>query len=119
MADWFARDKAAASFFSNFVDDAAMLNGTSGAAFLAELAEGRDGFANTTLTAGLAGKRVLLLSGEQDALFAADTYHTPLVETYEAVGGVNLTHAIIPGDHSFSAYRIGLKRHVMRWILAD
>ncbi|GHB00126.1 hypothetical protein GCM10009069_23690 [Algimonas arctica] len=110
MADAdFARGIAAGA------DALPMLNGWSGEALSADLNTNREAYSLVDLAPALNGKSVLLIAGDTDTTLSPEVFHTPLVEAYSAQPDITLTHAVIPGDHSFSWSRFELTDRVLNW----
>ncbi len=84
---------------------------------IAELKSNRDAFSLVDLAKKLKGKSVLLVAGDKDRILSSDIFHQPLVAAYTAAPNIKLTHAIIPGDHSYSWSRFKLTETVMDWAL--
>jgi len=106
-----------AKSFAAGADALPMLNGWSGQKVIAELKNNRDAFSLVDLAKKLNGKSVLLVAADKDTVLAADIFHQPLVVAYQAQPNIELTHTIIPGDHSYSWSRFKLTETVMDWAL--
>ena len=61
----------------------------------------------------------LVDTGAQDTVLPPEIFHEPLVAAYEAEGGIDLTHTVLQGDHSFSWTRIKLTTTVVGWFNAS
>ena len=110
--------KLDADFEEGFADGAdalPMLSGWSGQKVTAELKANRDAFSLIDLAPKLTGKSVLLIAGDKDTVIAPDVFHEPLVTAYAAEQNIALTHAVIPGDHSFSWSRFELTNNILNW----
>ena len=110
--------KSDAEFERSFADGAdalPMLSGWSGQKVTAELRANRDSYSLIDLAPKLVGKSVLLIAGESDKVIAPDVFHIPMVAAYEAQPNITLTHAVIPGDHSFSWSRFELTNRILKW----
>lgn len=116
IADSLAASPEFASGFSEYTDGLFMLKGYSGAKALHEIADNRAAFDPAGFTGGLKGKSVLLLTGDKDTTTPADTMQAPMVDLYSAEAEINLSHAVIPGDHSYSWSRQTLTVHVLDWL---
>ncbi|MEX1250476.1 MAG: alpha/beta fold hydrolase [Hyphomonas sp.] len=92
-----------------------MLAGFSGEAAVAEVRANRADFELTSLTPGLAGKRVLIIGGDKDATIALDLVINPLIAAYKADPAIETTGVILSGDHSFSWSREALINTVADW----
>jgi len=101
--------------FADGADSLPMLSGWSGQKVTAELRANRDAFSLIDLAPKLGGKSVLLIAGDKDTVIAPDVFHTPMVAAYAAQPDINLTHAVISGDHSFSWSRFELTNNVLNW----
>jgi len=101
--------------FTAGADKLTMLNGWNGKAALADLSANADAFDIAALAPKLVGKSVLLIAGDKDKVLTPDVHHTPTVTAYQAQGGIDLTHTILPGDHSFSWSRLELIDTVLSW----
>lgn len=115
IADLAQGDAEFAKEFANGADALPMLSGWSGQKVTAELKANRDAFSLIDLAPKLAGKSVLLIAGDKDTVIAPDVFHTPLVAAYSRYPDITLTHAVIPGDHSFSWSRFELIDTVLNW----
>lgn len=115
IADLAQQDESFAQGFAAGADALPMLSGWSGQAVTAELTTNRDAFSLIDQAPKLNGKSVLLIAGDKDAVLAPEVFHAPLVAAYSAQSDIALTHAIIPGDHSFSWSRIELIDTVLDW----
>lgn len=107
--------KAVLDGFAAFVDAQAMLKHKGGKAVIAELAERGAAFDTFLLGPKYKDRPVLLVAGRQDRAVNPTDNHLPQVEAYEAAG-VNLTHTLMEGDHSFSWTRFALMRTVTDWM---
>ena len=116
IADDLAAKPEFASAFSDYTDGLFMLRDYSGARALREIADNRAAFDPAGFTEGLKGKSVLLLTGDADMTTPAGTMQAPMVELYNAAPGIHLSHAVIPGDHSYSWSRQTLTLHVLDWL---
>ncbi len=108
-------DEEALADFAAYADNLSMLAGWSGEKMLAELRENAAAFSVAALAPKLAGKRVLLVAGAQDAVLPPAEFHYPMVEAFGSEEGVELREFTLPGDHSFSWSRIALIRTVTDW----
>ncbi|WOJ95491.1 alpha/beta fold hydrolase [Congregibacter brevis] len=107
---------AASMRLKAYADELFMLEGFTGGRLEEELAFGDASLWDTRgFGAGLQGKSVLMIVGEQDAVTPAATMFEPVVAAYEALGGLDLSAKVITGDHSFSWSRIELTREVLTW----
>ena len=102
--------------FATGADKLQMLNGWSGQKVTIELKSNRDAFSLIDAAPQLNGKSVLLIAGDKDSVLAPEVFHVPLVNAYESQPDISLTHAIIPGDHSFSWSRFELIDNVIDWM---
>ena len=103
-----------------YADSLFMLAGYSGEAMKAELtAADMDSLDITRFGPGLAGKSVLLVTGDSDPVTPADTMTLPASEAYAKAGNMTLRTLIISGDHSFSWSRVELARLILDWARAD
>lgn len=112
----FAADAEEARGFIEYVDSATMLAGVTGSAAVAEITANAGAFSLTGLAPSLAGKRVLLIAGENDRALPPAEHHIPVAAAYSAEAGIDLTTRVIPGDHSFSWTRIQLARELVNWL---
>ncbi len=101
--------------FSDSTDNLTMLAGWTGAKLLNSLQVNRDEFSLVNLAPKLSGKSVLLVAGDKDGIIAPEIFDAPMVAAYKAQAGIDLTHAVISGDHSFSWSRIVLSQIVLDW----
>lgn len=108
-------DPAFKKGFAAGANDLPMLSGWSGNAAIEDLQTNAASFDVAALAPKLAGKSILLIAGEKDKVIRPDIFHTPMVEAYQAQDSLNLTHTILPGDHSFSWSRIALIDTVLDW----
>ena len=115
IADLAQADSAFAKSFADGADALPMLKGWSGAVVTAELKNNRDAFSLIDLAPKFNGKSVLLIAGDKDSVLAPAIFHDPLVAAFEAQPDITLSHAVIPGDHSFSWSRFELIDTVMDW----
>jgi pimeloyl-ACP methyl ester carboxylesterase len=115
IADLAKQDESFAQSFAAGADALPMLSGWSGQTVTAELTTNRDAFSLIDQAPKLNGKSVLLIAGDKDAVLAPDVFHAPLVAAYSAQPNIALTHAVIPGDHSFSWSRVELIDTVLDW----
>ncbi len=115
-ADYDADPDAAAAGFAAYTDSLFMLKGFSGAQVMQELEDNRAAFDPASFTEGLKGKSVFLITGEQDQVTPADRMQAPMVQLFSAEPEINLSHAVIPGDHSFSWSRQELASRVTGWL---
>ena len=92
------------------------LQGTSGAALVAEVAEFQQRFDLRNHAVQLAQRRVLLVAAAGDEVANPEVHHHPLAATIRAQGAGKLDERVIPGDHSFSQTRIQLAREVIEWM---
>jgi pimeloyl-ACP methyl ester carboxylesterase len=103
-----------------YADSLFMLTGYSGEVMKAELtAADMDSLDITRFGTGLAGKSVLLVTGDSDPVTPADTMTLPASEAYAKAGNMKLRTLIISGDHSFSWSRVELARLILDWARAD
>ena len=116
IADAAQANAGFAQSFATGADQLQMLKGWSGQKVLAELKNNRDAFSLIDAAPQLNGKSVLLIAGDKDSVLAPDVFHVPLVSAYEFQPDITLTHAIIPGDHSFSWSRFELIDNVIDWM---
>ena len=96
-------------------DNLTMLAGWNAETALADFTANGNRFDNIALAPKLAGKSVLLIAGDKDTVLPPSVFHSPLVTAYEKHGGIELTHKVLPGDHSFSWSRIALIDTVLTW----
>lgn len=101
--------------FAAYVDTQAMLKHKGGKAVIAEIAERGSEFDTFLLGPKYKDRPVLLVAGKQDKAVNPIENHLPQVAAYEAAG-VNLTHSLMEGDHSFSWTRFALMRTVTDWM---
>jgi pimeloyl-ACP methyl ester carboxylesterase len=102
-----------------YADSLFMLRDFDGEALKAQLRDATMEELDTRLFgAGLAGKSVLLVVGEQDRVTPAAQMFHPVVEAYAEVPGLRLSQRVISGDHSFSWSRIALSRLLQEWFAA-
>jgi pimeloyl-ACP methyl ester carboxylesterase len=66
--------------------------------------------------AGLRGKSVLMIAGENDTVVHPEAMFDPTIAAYARDPGIKLRHYTIPGDHSFSWSRIQLTELVLDWL---
>lgn len=104
--------------FAAYVDTQGMLKHKGSKAVIAEIAEQGAAFDTFLLGPKFAGRPVLLVAGKQDTAVDPVKTHLPQVAAYEAAG-VNLTHRLLEGDHSFSWTRMALMRTVTGWMTAN
>ncbi|MEM1229555.1 MAG: alpha/beta fold hydrolase [Pseudomonadota bacterium] len=108
-------DSARARRFAAYADTLQMLAGLDSTAELADLSANADRYALGSLAPALGGKSVLLVAAEQDEAVPPEPVHRLMVAAYEANPAIELTHRILPGDHSFSWTRGQLIRTVVTW----
>lgn len=108
-------DEALAGFAA-YTDSLTMLNTQSGQAVVDEMLDRNKEFDTRTLAPKFSGRPVLLIAGAQDAVLPPEVYHVPLVAAFEARSDIDLTHAVLQGDHSFSWTRIELAKTVSEWL---
>ena len=101
---------------SGYADSLFMLRGMNADSMLADLKTTDAVDLDTTLFGqGLRGKSVLLVVGDRDSVTPPDTMFTPVANAYRKDAAIDLSHAIISGDHSFSWSRIELTRLILDW----
>ncbi|WOJ94475.1 acetylxylan esterase [Congregibacter variabilis] len=116
QADIAKGDGAISSRLKAYADELYMLQGFSSERMEEELAFADASlWENSGFAAGLQGKAVLMLVGQQDQVTPAVTMFEPVVEAYEKFARIDLTAKVIPGDHSFSWSRMRLTREVLGW----
>ena len=106
--------------FLDYADTLFMLSDYNGKTMSDELA-GIDPSSvdSRNFTPGLRGKYVLMVAGSSDKVTPPALMHEPVIKRYQAETGIQLTHHLIPGDHSYSWTRIQLTRLVMDWLERD
>lgn len=114
-------DEQAGAEFAGYTDALVKgpLDGTSGQIIVSEIKNGRDRFRLKGLSRPLSGKSVLIVSARNDEVLPPDVFHGPLVAAFEAEAGIDLSHDLLDGDHSFSWTRIELARTVISWLDAS
>ncbi|MBO6503295.1 MAG: alpha/beta fold hydrolase [Kordiimonadaceae bacterium] len=102
--------------FAAYTDSLTMLNTESGQAVVDEMLDRNKEFDTRALAPKFSERPVMLLAGAQDAVLPPEIYHVPLVSAYEMHSDIELTHAVLQGDHSFSWTRIELAQTVAEWL---
>lgn len=115
LGEYAERDEAQSMGFKMYTDQLIMLNGFSGDQALKEIAANASAFDVRNYGPKLTGKSVLLIAGESDSVVPPAVQHR-MVSAYQQEAGVQLSHTILPGDHSFSSTRILLQRTVVDWL---
>ena len=109
-------DNAAMQSLSAYADGLFVLRGLDGASLREEqLAADLAELDTRQFAGGLAGKAVLMIVGDADAVTPAATDFDPVVAAYQAGGDIDLTARILSGDHSFSWSRVALTREIVSW----
>lgn len=101
--------------FSAYADTLAMLNGFSGEAAIVELFANTAAFDLRAKAPELTGKSVLIVAAETDESTPLEGMIQPLIDAYAAEPGIDATHVVLPGDHSFSWSRDALIETVIGW----
>ncbi len=115
--DQIAADGPAIAGLKDYADSLFMLAGFSGERLVEELAFAQPSVLDTTTFGpGLAGKSVLMLVGEDDAVTPPESMFNPVVAAYRRHGAIDLTAKVIAGDHGFSWSRIALTREILSWV---
>ena len=104
--------------FAAYIDAQGMLNHKGSKTVIAEIAERGPAFDTFLLGPKFESRPVLLVAGKQDTAVDPVKNHLPQVAAYQAAG-VNLTHTLMEGDHSFSWTRMALMRTVTNWMTAN
>ncbi len=120
-ADGWEQAAKARAGFSAYVDAEHLLGrgplkGISGKRMMAEIADNMAAFSVSKQAGEFAGRNVFLLAAKGDTVLPPDIYHSVLVAAFEQADGVNLTHKILEGDHSYSWTRMELTGEVVKWL---
>lgn len=118
LGEYAERNEAQSNGFKAYTDQLIMLNGFSGDQALTEIAANASEFDVRTYARKLAGKSVLLIAGESDSV-VPPAVQERMVAAYLQEPDVQLSHMVLPGDHSFSSTRILLQRTVIKWLATD
>ncbi len=123
-ADGWAQAAKARAGFSAYVDGEHLLGrgplkGISGKGMMAEIATNMDAFSVSKQAGEFAGRSVYLLAAKDDTVLPPDVYHKALVDAFQKADGVNLTHKLMEGDHSYSWTRMQLTSEVVKWLGAN
>ncbi len=121
--DMFSRPNAEAALkgFVDYVDAKHLkgpgpLKGITGQGMINEIRDHMDEFSITNKTADFHGRHVLLIAAEKDTTLPPDVYDAALYKAFKNTKAVDLTHKILPGDHSYSWSRIALSHTVLNWL---
>jgi uncharacterized protein len=115
IADAFDANPEAAKGFSAYSDTMQMLSGLTGASAIGEIMANRTAFDTRLLAPQLSGKSVLVIGGDKDTAVPVDSMVRPVITAYQAEPRINLTSAVLSGDHSFSWSRHALIDTVVDW----
>jgi len=123
-ADGWEHAAKARAGFSAYVDAEHLLGrgplkGISGKRMMDEIAANMDAFSVHKQAGEFAGRNVFLLAAKGDTVLPPDIYHAALVGAFEQADGVNLTHELMEGDHSYSWTRTALTGEVVKWLGAN
>ena len=102
--------------FASYTDSLTMLATEGGKAVVGQMLARQGEFDTRKLSPEFAGRSVLLIAGEQDTVLPPAVYHAPLVEAFGKTDGLDLTHLVMQGDHSFSWTRLALAETVVDWL---
>jgi len=117
MAGSMAADPRVAAAMAARLDSwSGPLQGTSGAALVAEVAELQPSLDLRNRAVELAQRRVLMIAAAEDEVATPELHHHPLAAAIRAQGIGKLDEIVIPGDHSFSQTRIQLARRLIQWM---
>ncbi|MEM7613346.1 MAG: alpha/beta fold hydrolase, partial [Pseudomonadota bacterium] len=100
--------------FSEYADSLYMLNGFSGRLAVGDIMSNAERFDLANLGPGLAGKAVLMITGNGDTVVPLAVQQR-IAEAYAADPRIKLTALAIAGDHSFSQNRIELQRIIVAY----
>ncbi|MEL7311118.1 MAG: alpha/beta fold hydrolase [Pseudomonadota bacterium] len=115
LGEYADRPPEAIEGFMAYTDGLFMLDGFDGATAVRELQANQREFDLRNAAAGLAGKSVLLITGQQDSVVPPDVQRR-LATAYQEFSRLNLTALEMPGDHAFAGQRILLQRTVVAWM---
>jgi len=96
-------------------DNLQMLAGWSGQQAVDQIIARGEAYSLTGLAQRLRGKSVLLIAADKDSAVPIKDNHTPMVQAYKTVNGIDLTDLVLTGDHSFSWSRVALIDTVVAW----
>ena len=121
--DMFSRPgaKAALKGFVDYVDAKHLkgpgpLKGITGQGMINEIRDNMEAFSITKKTADFHGRHVLLIAAEKDTTLPPDVYDAALYKAFKNTKAVDITHKVLPGDHSYSWSRIALAHTVLNWL---
>jgi uncharacterized protein len=96
--------------------EAAPLTGASGVGVVREMMSYAEVWDVSSFAKAFANRYVYLMGASEDFVAPNKLHHTDVAEAFTK-SGVKLTQTIIQGaDHSFTAHRITLARHVLDWL---
>lgn len=120
MAEGIRSGEPGSLAFLDYADSLFMLHNFDGAVMRKELLETPASKLDTRLFGpGLAGKSVLLVTGDRDAVLPPAAIFDPVVKAYRDQDKLQLEVEVIPGDHSFSYSRLQLTRLLLGWSLEN
>ena len=115
-----AANDPSATRFLDYADTLFMLSNFDSAVLKQELASApMESLDIETFGPQLAGKSVLMVTGDTDPVTPGETIIVPAEKAYSAVDNLKVRSMIISGDHSFSWSRLALSRIVLEWADAD
>ena len=91
------------------------LSGTSRGALWNEMRSKADAFDLSRHVSSYGNRRVLMVGAEGDEATPPLAHHSPLCEALRRAGA-DLTEAMLPGDHLFSATRFAVARILLKWL---